>query len=89
MDRRFGVDMVRLGRMMMRVVGRLCSRGMCREDAERVFAGQGEGEGGLLRRRGVCYMGETYEHCILKTPYLCRRELLKVLRLAPPHLATR
>ena len=43
MDRQFGVDMVRLG-----------SRGMCREDAERVFAGQGEGEGGLLCRRGVC-----------------------------------
>ena len=59
MDRRFGVDMMRLGRMMMKVVGRLCSRGMCREDAERVLAGQGEGEGGLLCRRAVCYIGET------------------------------
>ena len=63
-DRRFGVDMVRLGRMMMRVVGRLCSRGMCREDAERVFAGQGEGEGGLLCRRGlyVWVLGEPIKH---------------------------
>ena len=64
MNRWFSVVMVRLGRMMMRVVDRLCSGGMCREDAERVLAGQGEGEGGLL----------------------CRRELIKVLRLATPHL---
>lgn len=60
------MDMKRLGGMMM-MVARLHSRGMRREDAERVFAGQGEGEGRLLGRR----------------------ELLKVLRLAAPHLATR
>jgi len=58
MDRQFGVDMVRLG-----------SRGMCREDAERVFAGQGEGEGGLLRRR------ELLKVLRLTTPHLSRAPL--------------
>ena len=96
MNRWYGVVMVRLGRMMMRVVDRLCSRGMCREDAERVLAGQGEGEGGLLCRRAVCFIGETkYQHSTLikslhiETPHLGRRELIKVLRLATPHLGTR
>ena len=84
MDRRFGVDMMRLGRMMMRVVGRLCSRGMCREDAERVFAGQGEGEGGLLCRRGLDVWVRLSN--IEKPFHLRRRELLKVLCLTTPHL---
>ena len=74
--------MLRLGRVMMVSMSRLRSRGMCRKDAERVFAGQREGEGWLLDRK---------EHFDLEinTENLGWRELVKVLCLATPHLASK